>query len=74
MIDGVNGMDVLWQEISKLQLQGREFFEGLPLLNQPSNPEPIEDLRMMHHASQITNGLAQSGGHLLALGTSSLPV
>lgn len=72
--DDVDSMDMLWREISKWQLEGRELFEAAPLLSQPSNPAPVEDLRMMHHTSQITTGLVQNGGHLLALGTSSLPV
>jgi hypothetical protein len=47
--------------------------EYLPLLNRPAETEPVEDLRMIHHVSQIIIELEKNGGHLLALGTCSLP-
>jgi hypothetical protein len=48
--------------------------EYLPLLKHPSPTQPTEDLRMTYHVSQITTELQKNGGHLMALGTSSLPV
>jgi hypothetical protein len=47
--------------------------EYLPLLNHPSPTDPVEDLRMTHHVTQIVTELEKNGGHLMALGTCSLP-
>ncbi len=47
--------------------------EYLPLLSYPSPTEPVENRRMTHHVSQIITELEKNGGHLMALGTSSLP-
>jgi len=47
--------------------------EYLPLLRSPPPTEPVENLRMTHHVTQIITELEKNGGHLMALGTCSLP-
>lgn len=47
--------------------------EFLPLLKHPPPTQPVEDLRMTHHVSQITTELVKNGGHLMSHGTSVLP-
>jgi hypothetical protein len=47
--------------------------EYLPLCKNPPHTEFVEDLRMTHHVTQIVTELEKSGGHLMSLGTCSLP-
>jgi hypothetical protein len=68
----ITSMGKLLAEIS-MAIDETTPLEFLPLLKHPSPTQPVEDLRMTHHVSQITTELQKNGGHLMSHGTSVLP-
>lgn len=64
----------LGTDINFLRQSGTPWvFAALPLCSNPSPTEFMEDPRMTHHVTQIVTELEKNGGHLMALGTCSLP-